>query len=145
VGKGTILAAMLIAIFMAPQLSRFDQAFQFIQEFSGLISPGVVAIFLMGMFWKRANGMAALVAAIATLPLGIGFNEYFPEMPFLNRMSLVFLVLIATILVVSLLSPYKPKKDGIEVTADMFKIEKSFAIGSIILMGIIAALYIAYW
>jgi SSS family solute:Na+ symporter len=99
----------------------------------------------MGMFWKRANGMAALVAAIATLPLGIGFNEYFPEMPFLNRMSSVFLVLIAIILVVSLLSPYKPKKDGIEVTADMFKIEKSFAIGSIILMGIIAALYIAYW
>jgi solute:Na+ symporter, SSS family len=145
VGKGAILVAMLIAIFMAPQLSRFDQAFQFIQEFSGLISPGVVAIFLMGMFWKRANGMAALIAAIATLPLGIGFNEYFPEMPFLNRMSMVFLVLIAIIVIVSMLSPYKPKKDSIEVTADMFKIEKSFAIGSIILMGIISALYIAFW
>jgi solute:Na+ symporter, SSS family len=145
VGKGAILVAMLIAIFMAPQLSRFDQAFQFIQEFSGLISPGVVAIFLMGMFWKRANGMAALIAAIATLPLGIGFNEYFPEMPFLNRMSMVFLVLIAIIVIVSMLSPYKEKKDGIEVTADMFKIEKSFAIGSIILMGIISALYIAFW
>ncbi|MCX8490476.1 MAG: sodium/sugar symporter [Cyclobacteriaceae bacterium] len=145
VGKGAILAAMLIAIFMAPQLSRFDQAFQFIQEFSGLISPGVVAIFLMGMFWKRANGMAALIAAIATLPLGIGFNEYFPEMPFLNRMSMVFLVLIAIIVIVSMMSPYKPNKDGIEVTADMFKIEKSFAIGAIILMGIISALYIAFW
>jgi SSS family solute:Na+ symporter len=145
VGKGAILVAMLIAIFMAPQLSRFDQAFQFIQEFSGLITPGVVAIFLMGMFWKRANGAAALVAAIATLPLSIGFNEYLPLMPFLNRMSMVFLVLIAIIVIVSMISPYKPKKDGIEVTADMFKIEKSFAIGSIILMGIIAALYIAFW
>ncbi|MCE2893819.1 MAG: sodium/solute symporter [Flammeovirgaceae bacterium] len=145
VGKGAILVAMLIAIFMAPQLSRFDQAFQFIQEFSGLISPGVVAIFLMGMFWKRANGMAALLAAIATLPLGIAFNEYFPEMPFLNRMSFVFLTLIAIIVIVSLISPYKPKKDGIEVTADMFKIEKSFAIGAIILLGIISALYIAFW
>ena len=129
---------------MAPQLSRFDQAFQFIQEFSGLISPGVVAIFLMGMFWKRANGSAALVAALATLPLGIGMNEWMPEMPVLNRMSVVFLLLIALMVVVSMMSPYKENK-GIEVHRDMFKLEKSFSIGALILMGLIAALYIAYW
>jgi solute:Na+ symporter, SSS family len=145
VGKFAIVAAMIIAIIMAPQLSRFDQAFQFIQEFSGLISPGVVAIFLLGMFWKRANGMAALVAAIATLPLGIGINEYYPEIPFLNRMGIVFLILVALMVVVSLISPYKEKKDGIIVTRDMFKIERPFAIGALLLMGIISALYIAFW
>ncbi len=145
VGKFAIIAAMIIAIIMAPQLSRFDQAFQFIQEFSGLISPGVVAIFLLGMFWKRANGMAALVAAISTLPLGIGINEYFPEIPFLNRMGIVFLILVALMVVVSLISPYKEKKDGIIVTREMFKIERPFAVGAILLMGIITALYIAFW
>lgn len=145
VGKFAIVAAMIIAIIMAPQLSRFDQAFQFIQEFSGLISPGVVAIFLLGMFWKRANGMAALVAAIATLPLGIGINEYYPEIPFLNRMGIVFLILVGLMVVVSLISPYKEKKDGIIVTRDMFKIERPFAIGALLLMGIISALYIAFW
>ncbi len=145
VGKFAIIIAMIIAIIMAPQLSRFDQAFQFIQEFSGLISPGVVAIFLLGMFWKRANGMAALVAAIATLPLGIGINEYFPEIPFLNRMGIVFLILVALMVVVSLISPYKEKKDGIIVTRDMFKIERPFAIGAILLMGVITALYLAFW
>jgi len=144
VGKAAIVGAMIIAIFMAPQLSRFDQAFQFIQEFSGLISPGVVAIFLMGMFWKRANGMAALIAALATLPLGIGFNEFLPEMPFLNRMGWVFLSLMAIIVVVSLLSPYKENK-GIEVHRDMFKLEKSFSVGALILMGLVSALYIAFW
>jgi SSS family solute:Na+ symporter len=145
VGKFAIVAAMIIAIIMAPQLSRFDQAFQFIQEFSGLISPGVVAIFLLGMFWKRANGMAALVAAIATLPLGIGINEYYPEIPFLNRMGIVFLILVALMVIVSLISPYKEKKDGIIVTRDMFTIERPFAIGAVLLMGIISALYIAFW
>lgn len=145
VGKFAIVIAMIIAIIMAPQLSRFDQAFQFIQEFSGLISPGVVAIFLLGMFWKRANGMAALVAAIATLPLGIGINEYYPEIPFLNRMGIVFLILVALMVVVSLISPYKEKKDGIIVTRDMFKIERPFAIGAILLMGVITALYLAFW
>ncbi len=144
VGKGAIVGSMIIAIFMAPQLSRFDQAFQFIQEFSGLISPGVVAIFLMGMFWKRANGVAALVAALATLPLGISFNEWFPAIPFLHRMTIVFGSLMVIIFVVSMIYPYKENK-GIEVTREMFTLEKSFAVGALILMGVIAALYIAFW
>src|SRR5687768_3096804 len=71
VGKIAIVVSMVIAIFVAPQLSRFDQAFQFIQDFTGLISPGVCAIFLLGMFWKRASATAALVAALATIPLGL--------------------------------------------------------------------------
>jgi SSS family solute:Na+ symporter len=145
VGKIAIVVSMIIAIIMAPQLSRFDQAFQFIQEFTGLISPGVVAIFLLGMFWKRANGNAALAAALATLPLGIGFNTWMPEIPFLNRMSIVFLALVALMVVVSLISPYKEKKEGIIVTRDMFKIEKSFAVGALLLLGLISALYIAFW
>jgi solute:Na+ symporter, SSS family len=145
IGKITIVVAMIIAIIMSPQLRRFDQAFQFIQDFTGLISPGVVAIFLLGMFWKRASAAAALAAALATLPLGIAFNEWAPAIPFLHRMGYVFLILVALMVAVSLIVPRKEGEDHIEVTSDMFRTSKSFAIGAFLLLGIIAALYTAFW
>ncbi|MBS1488325.1 MAG: sodium/sugar symporter [Bacteroidetes bacterium] len=145
VGKVAIIASMLIAIVMAPQLSRFDQAFQFIQDFTGLISPGVVAIFLLGMFWKRANGAAALVAALATLPLGLAFNNWMPDIPFLHRMGYVFLILVGLMVIVSLISPRKENQTGVVVEAKMFSVDKKFALGALLVMGLITALYIVFW
>lgn len=145
VGKVAIIVAMLIAIVMAPQLSRFDQAFQFIQDFTGLISPGVVSIFLLGMFWKRANGTAALVAALATLPLGIAFNEWLPAIPFLHRIGYVFLILVALMVVVSLVQPEKKNENYIEVDTTMFRFGKTFGVGMLLVLGIITALYVAFW
>lgn len=145
VGKVAIVGAMIIAIIMAPQLSRFDQAFQFIQDFTGLISPGVVAIFLLGMFWKRANGTAALVAALLTLPLGLGFNEWLPSIPFLHRMGYVFLILVAVMVIISIVQPRTGKERSVEVDPSMFRLSKSFAVGALLVMGIIAALYIVFW
>jgi SSS family solute:Na+ symporter len=145
VGKVAIVVSMIIAIIMAPQLSRFDQAFQFIQDFTGLISPGVVAIFLLGMFWKRASAPAALVAALATLPLGIAFNEWAPSIPFLHRMGYVFAILVGLMIVISFIKPRTVNQEHIEVSTDMFRTSKAFAIGALLLMGIIAALYIVFW
>lgn len=145
VGKIAIVVSMAIAIVMAPQLSRFDQAFQFIQDFTGLISPGVVAIFLLGMFWKRASALSALIAALATLPLGIAFNEWMPGIPFLNRMGYVFLILVAIMVVVSLIKPKTVRENDIEVDTAMFKTSGSFAVGALLLMGILTALYIVFW
>ncbi|MBS1949797.1 MAG: putative sodium/hexose cotransport protein [Cytophagales bacterium] len=145
VGKVAIIGSMLIAIVMAPQLSRFDQAFQFIQDFTGLISPGVVAIFLLGMFWKRANGVAALVAALATLPLGIAFNSWLPNIPFLHRMGYVFLILVGLMVIISLVSPRKENQASVEVDTKMFSVDKKFGLGALLVMGLITALYIAFW
>ena len=145
VGKIVIVVAMIIAIIMAPQLRRFDQAFQFIQDFTGLISPGVVAIFLLGMFWKRTSGLAALVAALATLPLGIAFNEWMPSIPFLDRMGYVFLILGAIMVAISLIKPRKEGESEVEVDPQMFRTSKGFAIGALVLLGVLAALYIAFW
>ncbi len=145
VGKVAIVVAMIIAIIVAPALSRFDQAFQFIQDFTGLISPGVVAIFLLGMFWKKANGTAALVAALLTLPLGLAFNEWMPYIPFLHRMGYVFIILIAIMVVISLIRPQKESQGHVEVDAGMFKISGGFAVGVLLVSGIIAALYIVFW
>lgn len=145
VGKVTIIVSMIIAIIMAPQLKRFDQAFQFIQDFTGLISPGVVAIFLLGLFWKRANGLAALVAAILTLPLGILLNELLPNLPFMHRMGWVFVILVAVMVVISLIKPKQATEGEIEVDSAMFKTSTGFAIGSLVIFGILAALYVVFW
>lgn len=146
VGRWTILVAMVIAVFTAPQLQRFDQAFQFIQDFTGLISPGVVAIFLLGFFWKRATANAALVAALATIPTGLILKQVFDTMPFLNRMSYVFLILVALMVVISLLDKRGQQVvSPIEVDTSEFKTSTSFAVGALLLMGILAGLYIIFW
>lgn len=144
-GKIAIVVAMIIAIIMAPQLSRFDQAFQFIQDFTGLISPGVMAIFMLGMFWKRASGLSALVAALATLPLGLAFNEWMPTIPFLHRMGYVFLILAGIMIVISLVKPRKEGDGEIVVEAGMFKVNQGFMVGALLVSGVLAALYIVFW
>jgi solute:Na+ symporter, SSS family len=145
VGKVAIVVAMIIAIIMAPQLSRFDQAFQFIQDFTGLISPGVVAIFLLGMFYKRTSGTAALVAALATLPMGLAFNKWMPMVPFLHRMGYVFVILVAVMLIISAIKPKKEGESTVEVDPSMFRTSQAFAIGALLLFGILTALYIVFW
>ncbi|MFN7118417.1 MAG: sodium:solute symporter family transporter, partial [Saprospiraceae bacterium] len=146
VGRWAIVVAMIIAVIMAPQLQRFDQAFQFIQNFTGLISPGVVAIFLLGFFCKKTTANAALVGALATIPTGLILERIFVGMPFLNRMGYVFLILVALMVIVSLLDKRGQEKvHGIEVDTSEFKTSTSFAVGALILIGILAALYIVFW
>ena len=145
-GRWVILAAMIIAIGVAPQLQKLEQGFQFIQEFTGLISPGVVAIFLLGFFWKRATSNAAFVAALLTIPLGILFKRMIPEMPFLNQMGYVFLILVGLMVAISLADPKsKDNPKGMEVDTDSFRTSNAFAAGSLLIIGILAALYIVFW
>lgn len=145
-GRYVIIAAMIIAVLVAPQLKQLDQAFQFIQEFTGLISPGVVAIFLLGFFWKRATANAALIAALVTIPLGFGLKSMIPNTPFLDRMGWAFLILAGLMVVISLLDPKsKNNPRAMRVDTEMFRTSGSFTIGALLIMGVIAALYIVFW
>lgn len=144
-GRLVVVVSMAIAILTAPQLKRFDQAFQFIQDFTGLISPGVMAIFLLGMFWKRASGFSALVAALCTLPLGLAFNEWMPGIPFLHRMGYVFLLLIAIMVVISLINPRKDGDGEVEVDKTMFGMSPGFTVGAVLITGMLVALYTVFW
>jgi solute:Na+ symporter, SSS family len=84
-------------------LGGLDQAFQYIQEYTGYIYPGVVVVvFGMGLFWKQGTTRAALWTAIATIPAGILIKIYFPEMPFILRMGYVFILLVFIASIVSL-------------------------------------------
>jgi SSS family solute:Na+ symporter len=86
-----------------------------------------------------------LAAALATLPLGIAFNEWMPGIPFLHRMGYVFAILVVLMVVISIISPKKEGEATIEVDSKMFRISGAFAAGVVLLMGIIAALYLAFW
>ena len=145
-GRWVIIGAMLIAIGVAPQLQRLEQGFQFIQEFTGLISPGVVAIFLLGFFWKKATANAAFVAALLTIPLGLLFKSFFGEIPFLNQMGYVFLILVTLMVIISYVDPNsKNQQNALEVDTKSFKTSPAFAGGALLIIGILAALYIVFW
>jgi len=171
VGRWTVIVSMLVAAIVAPALRTLDQAYQFIQEYVGFISPGVLAIFLLGMFWKRTNSAAALTAACLTIPLSVVL-KYIPkvwdlhflgstgfaspvvqtdgtivyEIPFLDRMFIVFVVLSVLMIVISLLDPKsKNAKRIIAVDASMFRTSPSFIIISMVIVGILTALYTAFW
>lgn len=96
IGRIVAFAALVISTLVAkPLLGGLDQVFQYIQEYTGLIYPGVAVVFSMGLFWKKATTKAAIAAALLTFPLGIGAKLLFSEIPFLLRMGYVFIALVA--------------------------------------------------
>lgn len=101
IGRLSSAAALLLGAFIAPALGNLEQVFQYIQEYTGFISPGVVAVFLFGMFWKRATANAALVAVVASIPFSWMMQAMFPEVPFLVRMALSFVVMSGLIVLIS--------------------------------------------
>lgn len=152
-GRWTVIVAMAIASLVAPALRNLDQAYQFIQEYVGFISPGVLAIFMLGMFWKRTTAASALTAALLTIPLSTLLkylpywtNGMFPDFPFLDRMSIVFTVLILIMVIMSLLdSRSKVQPRVIVVDTSMFRVTRTFAVGSVIIVGLLAGLYTVFW
>ena len=152
-GRITVIVAMVLASLVAPALRNLEQAYQFVQEYVGFISPGVLSIFLLGFFWKRTTSMAALTSAILTIPLSIVLkflptwtNGSFPDFPFMDRMTLVFLILMLLMVVMSLAdrnSRNNPKALTIDVK--MFRTSPSFLVISTIIIGILAALYTVFW
>lgn len=146
VGRIAIVVAMVIGGAVAPVLANFGQVFQYIQDFTGLISPGVVAIFLLGFFWKRTTASAALAGALATFPAGILLEKLYVGMPFLNRMGYVFLMLVALMVIISLIDKKGQRNlKPIEVNPEEFKTSGGFLVGMLLVLGIIAALYTLFW
>jgi len=146
VGRITAVVAFIIAAIVAPALGQLDQAFQFIQEYTGFISPGVFAIFFFGVFWKKTTSNAALVGAALSIPLSVVLKIALPALPFIDRMGYVFLILAALMIIISLVEGKgKDHPNSIEINADLFKTSTGFKIGAILIVGIIAALYTIFW
>ena len=153
VGRWAVVVSMVIAAIVTPSLRSLDQAYQFIQEYVGFISPGVLAIFLLGFYWKRTTAAAAMTGALVTIPLStvlkflpVWTNGAFPDYPFLDRMTIDFVVIVVLMVIISLSKPQKAATEqDIIVDTSMFRISTSFALGSILIMGILTALYTVFW
>jgi len=157
VNMGRISAgvALIIACIMAPLLGGIDQAFQFIQEYTGIVSPGILAVFLLGLFWKKTTNKAAIVGALVSIPIamyfkiapkGLSTSPFFVDVPFMDQMGYT---LILTMIVIILYSLMQHKgaddKKGIEITKGMFKTSPVFNIGSFAVMIILVVLYSLFW
>lgn len=152
-GRIAVLVAMIIASLVAPALRNLDQAYQFVQEYVGFISPGVLSIFLLGFFWKKTTAKAALTSAILTIPLSTVLkflpawtSGFFPDLPFMDRMTLVFIILMLLMVVISLADQknQEPEK-AIIIDAKMFRCSPSFLVTSTLIIGILTALYTIFW
>ncbi len=144
-GRITALVVLAIAVIIAPQLRNLDQAFQFIQDFTGYVTPGVVAIFLAGLFWKRATSNAVLVAAILTIPLSFAFDLLFPEMAFMDRVGISFLILCAVIIGISLWERKGISSKAIPLEKSLFHTGTAFNISAIIVIAILSVIYSIFW
>ena len=153
IGKWVVIVAMTIAALIAPALKSLDQAYQFIQEYVGFISPGVLAIFLLGFFWKRTTAAAAMAGSLLTIPLStvlkflpVWTHGAFPDYPFLDRMSITFVMIVGIMIIMSL-SKAASLQAGHTIVIDKndFKVSPAFILGSVIIMGILAGLYTVFW
>lgn len=142
VGRLTSVSALIIALIAVyPLMGGIDQAFQFIQEYSAFVYPGVVVIFGLGLLWKRASGTAAIVAAIGTFAFSIIYKFAFPEMPFLVRSGVVFITLV--ILFVWLSIRNKDTEAATELSADDIKTQLFWSKIMFIIGGVSFALFVA--
>jgi SSS family solute:Na+ symporter len=145
-GRIVTVVSLLLAIPMVPILGNFDQAFQFIQEYTGFVSPGIFCIFFFGLFWKRATTSGALWVAVLTLPVAIAFKFLLPELPFIDRMGVIFLILSAVMILVSI-KETKGGKDpkAIETSQSLFKTDSVFNVAAVGILLVLAVLYAAFW
>ncbi len=148
VGRITAAVALLIAVLIAPALAGLDQAFQYIQEYTGMVSPGILAVFLLGLFWKKTTNNAAIWGVLASLAIALFFKFVpVPGMePWMHQMGMTFIFTSLIIILISYLEGKgadNPK--GIPLTKDLFKTTPAFNIGAFVVMIIMAVLYSVFW
>ena len=150
VGRMAAIGAMVIGILTArPLLGSFEQGFQFIQEFTGFFTPGIVVIFILGLFWRKASEAGALAGAILSVVLSavfwwLQFADIF-AFPFMNRVGVVFLMSLAAAIIVSLLSPPKTGTMQIKLDGVSYKTSTGFNIAGVGVILFLIAVYAIWW
>jgi SSS family solute:Na+ symporter len=146
-GRISAIIIMILAALLGSTLTGINQVFQFIQEYTGLVSPGITALFVLGIFWKRTTARAAWIAVLITVPVPVSLKLLFPDLPFLDNMVISFLVICAQILVTT----WSGEKTGVQSPAwalppgifhNHDRIFKWFSLGIVFILCI---LYIYFW
>lgn len=171
-GKWAVVVAMALGVIMSlligeQLMGEGKQGFQYIQEYTGFVSPGIFAMFILGFFWKKATSNGALFATIGGFCFSV-FFKFLPhyanlaflnqfgfsklnekgvyEIPFIDRMGFVFLLCVLGMYIISKIDHAKGvKAKGLKIDASMFKTSRAFTAGALIVGGIIVALYSFFW
>ncbi|QQL50388.1 sodium:solute symporter family transporter [Mucilaginibacter ginkgonis] len=171
-GKVAVVIAMLLGVVLSliigeSLMGEGKQGFQYIQEYTGFVSPGIFAMFILGFFWKRTTSSAAVFGAVGGFILSC-FFKFLPqlvnlqflastgfskqndkgvyEIPFIDRMGFVFLICVIGMWIISVVETFKGvKTNGLEVDSSMFKTNRAFTAGALIVGGLIVALYSIFW
>jgi SSS family solute:Na+ symporter len=167
IGRVSVVVAMTLAVGIAP-LMGIDKkgGFQYIQEYTGFVSPGILAMFLLGFFWKKTTAPAAMFAAIGGLVLSVILKflpEYMDlrflapigfavdngagvyEIPFLDRMLIVFMLVVAGMALISTLGRQDGSLKRMQLDTRLFRVEGSFAVGSAVVCVLLASIYSVWW
>ncbi len=154
-GRISAVVALIIASIMAPLLGGIDQAFQFIQEYTGVVSPGILAVFVLGLFWKKTTNKAAIIGALTSIPIAMylkvapkGWSDsaLFVDLPFLDQMGYTALLTMGIIAFISYRQNQGADDEkGIAITRETFKTDAIYNIGAFALMLILTALYAFFW
>lgn len=145
-GRWVSVFALALALITAkPLLGDFDQAFQYIQEFTGFFTPGIVVLFLLGMFWQRTTANAALAAAIGSAVLSLLARTFWPELPFMDRVGLVFLSCLLLAVLVSLSTRQPAPAMAVQLSDINFATQPSFNYAAVAVTLVVASFYYAWW
>ena len=154
-GRISATVALVIAAFMAPLLGGIDQAFQFIQEYTGVVSPGILAVFVMGLFWKKATNKGAIWGALSSIPVAMYFkvapkgwsdSALFLDLPFLDQMGWTALLTMAIIAAVSWREGQgQEDAKAISLSGETFQTGRLYNVGAFAVMMVLVALYAMFW
>jgi SSS family solute:Na+ symporter len=171
-GKIAVVVSMILGVVLSlfigeALMGEGKQGFQYIQEYTGFVSPGIFAMFLLGFFWKRTTSNAALFATIGGFAFSV-FFKFLPtfanlqflassgfskdnghgvfERPFLDRMGFVFIISVVGMYIISMIENHKGLiPNGLEVDTKMFKVTPAFAAGALVICLLLVAIYSIYW
>lgn len=155
VGRISATLALVTAVILAPQLANLGQVFQYIQEYTGIVSPGILAVFMLGLFWKKTTNRAAIVGVLVSIPIALYFkvgpqgwieSPLFVTLPFMHQMMITWNLTMLIMVVLSYAEAKgKDHEKAIIITKDLFKTGPVFNIGAFAIMLIVAALYAIFW
>lgn len=155
VGRISATVALIIAVFLAPQLKNLGQVFQYIQEYTGVVSPGILAVFMLGLFWRKTTNNAAIWGVLASIPIAIYFkvgpngwidSPLFVELPFMHQMFITWILTMLVMIVISYVEGKgRDQEKSIVITKDLFKTGPAFNIGAFAICLILVMLYAMFW
>lgn len=155
VGRVSVAVALVIAITLAPQLKHLGQVFQYIQEYTGIVSPGILAVFLLGLFWRKTTNRASIWGVLLSIPIALYFKvapngwsdaPVFINLPFMWQMFWTCLLTIGIMLLVSYAEGKgKDHEKAIDITPDLFRTTRTFNTSATVVILILVFLYFVFW